>query len=106
MTLKKKLQRDFFCSERGAHLALGEKRSGVIWAKIKPFSSNVSLKKKEGGKLKKKESSCRKGKQVQGKTKSCNVLGGLIRVKIKCHAELCFSPDVFYSKSHHPVNPL
>lgn len=55
MALEKKLQRDFFCSERGAHLALGEKRSGVIWAKIKPFSSNMSLKKKEGGKIKKKK---------------------------------------------------
>lgn len=75
--------------------------------KIKPFSSNVSLKK--GGRKNNKKNpnwSWRKGKQVQGKPKSCNVLGGLIRVKIKCHAELCFSLDVFYSKIQHPVNLL
>lgn len=50
-----------------------------------------------------------KGKRKkEGKkgSKSCNVLGGLIRAKIKCHTELCSSIDGFYSKSHHPVNSL
>ena len=39
-------------------------------------------------------------------SKSCNVLGGLIRAKIKCHTEPCSSIDGLYSKSHHPVNSL
>lgn len=48
-----------------------------------------------------------KGKRKRGENpKSCNVLEGLIRVKIKCHTVLCSSIDGFYSKSHHPVNSL
>lgn len=50
-----------------------------------------------------------KGKRKKGgksPPKSCNVLGELIRAKIKCHTELCSSIDGLYSKSHHPVNSL
>lgn len=53
-----------------------------------------------GGKLKGKR------KKKKKLPKSCNVLGGLIRAKIKCHTELCSSIDGLYSKSHHPVNSL
>lgn len=57
---------------------------------------------KREGKLKGKRE--KKGKKSP--SKSCNVLGGLIRAKIKCHTELCSSIDGLYSKSHHPVNSL
>lgn len=82
------------------------------------LSSNLSFKggkKGELGRQRASEENCKEGKEVKGKekkgrgkkgSKSCNVLGGLIRAKIKCHTELCSSIDGFYSKSHHPVNPL
>lgn len=56
---------------------------------------------KSEGKLKGKRK-----KKEKNPLKSCNVLGGLIRAKIKCHTELCSSIDGLYSKSHHPVNSL
>lgn len=45
MTLKKDFRE--ICSERGEHLAEGEKRSGVIWAKNKTILLKCVLKKGE-----------------------------------------------------------
>lgn len=81
------------------------------------LSSNLSFKGGKKGELgrRRAKKTARREKKLKGKrkkeggkkgSKSCNVLGGLIRAKIKCHTELCSSIDGFYSKSHHPVNPL
>lgn len=81
------------------------------------LSSNLSFKGGKKGELRRRwrakktarrEKKLKRKRKKEGKkgSKSCNVLGGLIRAKIKCHIELCSSIDGFYSKSRHPVNLL